>query len=123
MEKFKQIEELIERKKKYLLKFQEKKQTINTINLLKSEINTLSNFLEEINAEFLEHQNEILKLEKKLKKIESIQLKLEAICLIHGVDNLSILMSRPEEVLIQQYKETRLQNFRFFPIAFFDLKY
>lgn len=120
MEKLKNIEELIERKKNFLLKLQEKEQNKNIVNLLKSEINILSDLIEEIKTDFLDYNNQILKLENELKKLESFKLKLECICFIHGIDNLRILMLRPEQSLIQQFKETRIQNFRFYPIAFFE---
>ncbi len=76
-----QLEQLIERKKKYLFGVTEQR----IINAVTVEINIIENFITAVKEKILEH-NEYLNLsEKKIEQLEDNTFKYQGVLLLHGV--------------------------------------
>lgn len=96
-----QLEKLIERKKAYFLRAEKQ----NIRDVVQVEINILQNTVlamqQSIEAEFL---NEIASSEKETKMYEAVK-SLEAICLMHGIDDYPMYYKKGLNILIGTLKE------------------
>lgn len=105
-----QLEKLLERKKEYYLKTEKQ----NVKDAVQAEINIIENFIDAVQTKLIDDsevsQQYIISLEKKLKQLEQLNLTLETICLMHGIDDWKVFLMAGSNFVLSELKLDRAQN-------------
>lgn len=107
-----ELEKLLDRKRKYLFSLDESTKAAKAIT---AEINIIENFIEVTTNQLLEQQREYDRYSElaqdKIGRLEEEKMKLEGICLLHGIDDLNTWVCRPKEMIINELLHDRVENY------------